>query len=94
MSNLYTKTELVDDIATLTGVDKATIRSVLLAHTRAITTAVENGKTVRLSGLGTFKHSKRKAMTVRNPQTGQTYSMAETNTVRFSVSQTLKDAVK
>lgn len=94
MSNLYTKTELVDDIATLTGVDKATIRSVLLAHTRAITTAVENGKTVRLSGLGTFKHSKRKAMTVRNPKTGQTYSMAETNTVRFSVSQTLKDAVK
>ena len=94
MSNLYAKTELVDDIATLTGVDKATIRSVLLAHTRAITTAVENGKTVRLSGLGTFKHSKRKAMTVRNPKTGQTYSMAETNTVRFSVSQTLKDVVK
>ena len=94
MSNLYAKTELVDDIATLTGVDKATIRSVLLAHTRAITTAVENGKTVRLSGLGTFKHSKRTAMTVRNPKTGQTYSMAETNTVRFSVSQTLKDVVK
>ena len=94
MSNLYAKTELVDDIATLTGVDKATIRSVLLAHTRAITTAVENGKTVRLNGLGTFKHSKRKAMTVRNPKTGQTYSMAETNTVRFSVSQTLKDVVK
>ena len=94
MSNLYTKTDLVGDIATLTGVDKATIRSVLLAHTRAITTAMENGKTVRLSGLGTFKHSKRKAMTVRNPKTGQTYSMAETNTVRFSVSQTLKDAVK
>ena len=94
MSNLYAKTELVDDIATLTGVDKATIRSVLLAHTRAITTAMENGKTVRLSGLGIFKHSKRKAMTVRNPKTGQTYHMAETNTVRFSVSQTLKDAVK
>ena len=94
MSNLYTKTDLVGDIATLTGVDKATIRSVLLAHTRAVTTAMENGKTVRLSGLGTFKHSKRKAMTVRNPKTGQTYSKAETNTVRFSVSQTLKDAVK
>ena len=94
MTDLYAKTELVDDIATLTGVDKATIRSVLLAHAQAIATAVENGKTVRLSGLGTFKHSKRKAMTVRNPKTGQTYSMAETNTVRFSVSQTLKDAVK
>ena len=94
MSNLYAKTELVDDIATLTGVDKATIRSVLLAHTQAITTAVENGKTVRLSGLGIFKHSKRKAMAARNPKTGQTYPKAEANTVRFSVSQTLKDAVK
>ena len=94
MSTLYTKTELVDDIATLTGVDKATIRSVLLAHTRAITTAVENGKTVRLNGLGTFKHSKRKAMTARNPRTGQAYQKPETNTVRFSVSQTLKDVVK
>ena len=94
MTDLYTKTELVDDIATLTGVEKATIRSVLLAHTQAITTAMENGKTVRLSGLGTFKHSKRKAMTARNPRTGQTYQKPETNTVRFSVSQTLKDAVK
>ena len=94
MTDLYTKTDLVDDIAAVTGVEKAVIRSVLLAHTRAITTAVENGKTVRLSGLGTFKHSKRKAMTVRNPRTGQTYQRPETKTVRFSVSQTLKDAVK
>lgn len=94
MTDLYAKTELVDDIATLTGVDKATIRSVLLAHTRAITTAVENGKTVRLSDLGTFKHSKRKAMMARNPRTGQTYQKPETKTVRFSVSQTIKDAVK
>lgn len=94
MSDLYAKTELVDDIATLTGVDKATIRTVLLAHVQAVTTAVERGKTVRLSGLGTFKHSKRKAMTARNPKTGQTYTKAETHTVRFSVSQTIKDAVK
>ena len=94
MSDLYAKTELVDDIATLTGVGKATIRSVLLAHAQAITTAVENGKTVRLNGIGTFKHSKRKAMTVRNPKTGQTYPKAETNTIRFSVSKTIKDAAK
>lgn len=94
MSDLYAKTELVDDIATLTGVGKATIRSVLLAHAQAITTAVENGKTVRLNGLGTFKHSKRKARTVRNPKTGQTYPKAETNTIRFSVSKTIKVAAK
>ena len=94
MTDLYTKTELVDDIATLTGVEKAIIRTVLLAHAQSIVTAVENGKTVRLSGLGTFKHSKRKAMTTRNPRTGQTYQKPETKTVRFSVSQTIKDAVK
>ena len=94
MTDLYAKTELVDDIAALTGVEKATIRTVLLAHAQSIVTAVENGKTVRLSDLGTFKHSKRKAMTVRNPKTGQTYQKPETKTVRFSVSQTLKDAVK
>lgn len=94
MTDLYTKTELVADIATLTGVEKTIIRTVLLAHVQAITTAVENGKTVRLSGLGTFKPSKRKAMTVRNPRTGQTYQKPETKTVRFSVSQTIKAAVK
>lgn len=94
MTDLYTKTELVDDIAAVTGVEKSVIRNALLAHARAIATAVENGKTVRLSGLGTFKHSKRKAMMARNPRTGQTYQKPETKTVRFSVSQTLKDAVK
>ena len=94
MTDLYAKAELVDDIATLTGVEKAIIRTVLLAHAQSITTAVENGKTVRLSGLGTFKHSKRKAMTARNPRTGQIYQKLETKTVRFSVSQTIKDAVK
>ena len=94
MTDLYAKTELVDDIATLTGVEKAVIRNVLLAHAQSVATAVENGKTVRLSGLGTFKHSKRTAMTARNPRTGQTYQKPETKTVRFSVSQTLKDAVK
>lgn len=94
MTDLYAKTELVDDIATLTGVEKATIRNVLLAQVQAVTTAVERGKTVRLSGLGTFKHSKRKAMLARNPRTGQTYQKPETKTVRFSVSQTIKDAVK
>ena len=94
MTDLYTKTELVDDIAAVTGVEKAVIRNALLAHAQAIATAVENGKTVRLSGLGTFKHSKRKAMMARNPRTGQTYQKPETKTVRFSVSQTLKDAVK
>ena len=73
---------------------EAVIRNALLAHAQAIATAVENGKTVRLSGLGTFKHSERKAMTARNPRTGQTYQKPETKTVRFSVSQTLKDAVK
>ena len=94
MTDLYAKTELVDDIAALTGVEKAVIRNVLLAHAQSIVTAVENGKTVRLSDLGTFKHSKRKAMTARNPRTGQAYQKPETNAVRFSVSQTLKDAVK
>lgn len=94
MTDLYAKTELVDDIAALTGVEKATIRTVLLAQVQAVTTAVERGKTVRLSGLGTFKHSKRKAMLARNPRTGQTYQKPETKTVRFSVSQTIKDAVK
>ena len=94
MTDLYAKTELVDDIAALTGVEKAVIRNVLLAHAQSIVTAVENGKTVRLSDLGTFKHSKRKAMTARNPRTGQAYQKPETNAVRFSVSQTLKDVVK
>ena len=94
MTDLYAKTELVDDIATLTGVEKSIIRTVLLAHAQSIVTAIENGKTVRLSGLGTFKHSKRTAMTARNPRTGQTYQKPETKTVRFSVSQTVKDAVK
>ena len=41
MTDLYAKTELVDDIATLTGVEKAVIRNVLLAHAQSIATAVE-----------------------------------------------------
>lgn len=94
MKDTIFKTQIVDGIAAKTGISKATIRAVLQAQVETITDAVTSGKDVRVSGLGTFKLSKRAARTGRNPNTGEAVTIPEKTVVRFSVATQLKNAVK
>jgi DNA-binding protein HU-beta len=48
---------------------------------------------VTLAGFGTFKVSKRKARTGRNPRTGEEIKIKARNAPKFSADKALRDAV-
>ena len=59
----------------------------------AISSALKKGDKITLPGFGTFKVSKRKARTGRNPRTGETIKIKAHKVPQFSAGKKLKDAI-
>jgi len=59
----------------------------------SITKALKKKGEVTLVGFGTFKVSKRKARTGRNPQTGEAIKIKAKNVPKFTAGKVLRDAV-
>ena len=70
------KVELVEAVATATGLTKADSARAIDATFAAITGALAKGDKVPLVGFGTFAVSKRAAREGRNPRTGETVKSA------------------
>ena len=87
------KVELVEAVATATGLTKADATRAIDATFEAITGALKDGDKVPLVGFGTFAVSKRAAREGRNPQTGETVKIAARNAVTFKAGSALQDAV-
>jgi DNA-binding protein HU-beta len=92
------KSELVDALASATGMTKAdagrAVDALFAADSGVIAKALKKGKKVQITGFGTFEVKQRKARTGRNPRTGQTIRIAATKTPGFRSGKGLKDAVK
>ena len=87
------KVELVEAVATATGLTKADSARAIDATIEAITGALAKGDRVPLVGFGTFAVSKRAAREGRNPRTGETVKIAARNAVTFKAGTALKDSV-
>ena len=87
------KHELIESIATQTGLSKADAGRALDATFDAITGALTQEDRVAVPGFGTFQTSKRAARTGRNPQTGATIKIKARTAVSFKAASKLKDAV-
>ncbi len=87
------KTELIDSIASSTGISKAASGRALDATTAAISIALKKGELVTLIGFGTFYIAKREARNGRNPRTGATIKIKAANSPKFRAGKSLKDAV-
>ena len=90
---LMKKVELVEAIASKSGLTKADATRALDATLEAITNALKSGDKVPLVGFGTFAVSKRAARTGRNPQTGAEVKIVARNAVSFKAGAALKEAV-
>lgn len=88
------KAELIESIANLTSVSKASAGSVLDATIESITNALRKGDTTTLIGFGTFSVRERAARTGRNPRTGEEIKIKATKVPTFKPGKALKDAVK
>ncbi|NEZ04227.1 HU family DNA-binding protein [Wenzhouxiangella sp. XN201] len=88
------KTELVESIATDSGLSKADAQRALDATIGSVTKALKKGDTVSLVGFGTFSVKKRAARTGRNPATGETIQIKASKTPSFKAGKGFKDAIK
>ncbi len=77
------KSELIDAMASNSGLSKADAKRALDGFTTAVEGALKTGDKISLVGFGSFGISKRAARTGRNPQTGKEIKISAKNVVKF-----------
>lgn len=87
------KAELIDAIASQSGLSKVDAKKALDGFVAATSTAMKAGDRISLVGFGSFSVSNRAARTGRNPQTGKEIKIAAKNVVRFKAGAELTGAV-
>ena len=87
------KTQLIDVVATKTGLTKKAAEAAVNAVNEAITEALVAGDKVQLIGFGTYEVKTRAARDGRNPKTGETIKIAASKAPAFTAGKALKDAV-
>ena len=87
------KTELVAAVAEQADISKKDAEKALKAFVDVVTEEMKKGEKVQLVGFGTFEVSERAAREGRNPQTGETMTLAACKAPKFKAGKALKDAV-
>lgn len=88
------KADLIDAIASKTGLTKVDSKSALEAFVATIQKSLSKGDRVALAGFGSFTVNKRAARKGRNPQTGEEIKIAAKKVVKFKTSENLASKVK
>ncbi len=88
------KSELIEVIASKSGLTKKDAGEALGAFTATVTQTLAKKETVALIGFGTFSTSLRAAREGVNPATGAKIKIAATTVAKFKVGSKLKEAVK
>ena len=85
------RTELVAAMAEKTQLSKKD--AALKAFIDVVSEEMQKGEKVQLVGFGTFEVSERAAREGRNPQTGETMTIAASKSPKFKAGKALKDLV-
>ena len=88
------KTQLIDVVATKTGLKKKEADAAVSATFEAIAEALKAGDKVQLIGFGTFEVKERAAREGRNPKTGESMTISASKRPVFAAGKALKDSVK
>ena len=91
MAKALTKSQIVAQLATKSGVTKKTTSAMLDNLATLAYKEAKNSFTV--PGLGKLVLSHRKARTGRNPQTGEPIKIPAKKVVKFRVAKVAKDAI-
>ena len=87
------KNELISAMSSACNLNQTQCTEALQTFINTVTNELKNGSVVKIIGFGTFKISKRKATTGRNPQTGAQIQIPASNQPKFSAGKALKEAV-
>jgi DNA-binding protein HU-beta len=88
------KAQMIDHVAKSADISKAAATRALDSMVGAIKATLKKNGSVTLVGFGTFRVSKRKARTGRNPRTNQPIRIPAAKVPKFTPGKALKDAVK
>ena len=88
-----TKADIVEHIATKTGLTKTDTSLVLEGIIETLKDALVAGQTVEIRGFGTFRIRPRAARRARNPRTGDPVDIPPRFVPTFKPSRELKEAV-
>ena len=87
------KAELIESIASESGLSKTESLKALDAMLGSVTSALQNGEQVVLVGFGTFSVKDRAPRKVRNPRSGEVIDVAASRVASFKPGKGLKTAV-
>jgi DNA-binding protein HU-beta len=87
------KQQMIDALAERTGEPKSVVTRVIEAQAGLVGSALADGEEVTLFGIGKLETVKKAARPGRNPQTGETVTIAARTNVKFKAVKALKDAV-
>ncbi len=83
------KAELIDEMATKSGLTKADSKKALDAFVEVTSKALKSNERIALVGFGSFSISDRKARIGRNPQTGKEIQIKAKKVVKFKAGSDL-----
>lgn len=89
-----TKSELVDQVASRSGLERAQALDAVDAALAVVEDALARGGEVSLTGFGKFHVGVRGARAGVNPRTGEAIQIAATRVPRFTAGSSLKKAVR
>jgi len=90
---MMNKADLINSVANVVKTKKMAQEAVETVLS-TITKSLKKDESVTLVGFGTFKVSKRKARTGRNPQTGEAIKIPARKVPTFVPGKALKNAIK
>jgi nucleoid DNA-binding protein len=88
-----TKADIVEVIASATGLTKVETEAVVDGFIMTVISAMKEGKNIEIRGFGSFKIKKRKSRMARNPRTGAQVMVDEHFVPIFKVSKEMKQVV-
>jgi len=88
-----TKADIVDIIASGTGLTKVETEAVVDGFIQTVIASLRDGKNIEIRGFGSFKVKKRKGRMARNPRTGEQVPVKDHYVPIFKVSKELKSVV-
>ena len=88
-----TKSDIVDVIASATGLTKVETEAVVDGFITTVIGAMRDGRNIEIRGFGSFKVKKRKGRVARNPRTGAQVMVDEHFVPTFKVSKEMKQIV-
>lgn len=87
------KTDLIAAMAEKADISKKDAEAALKAFVEVVSEELKKGEKVQLVGFGTFEVSERAERTGRNPQTGETLTIAASKSPKFKAGKALKDMI-